>query len=146
METTLIILKPDCISGRKAGEVLKRFEDEGFQIRGCKMFQADAPLLREHYAHIASRPFFPQIEKFMQSTPVIAIALAGDSAVQRVRDLIGPTDSRAAAKGTIRGDFGVDMMVNIVHASDSVENAGIELRRFFLPGELFDYKMAFVTE
>ncbi len=146
METTLIILKPDCISGRKAGEVLKRFEDEGFQIRGCKMFRADAPLLREHYAHIASLPFFPQIEKFMQSTPVIAVALAGDAAVQRVRDLIGPTDSRAAAKGTVRGDFGVDKMVNIVHASDSVENAGVELRRFFLPGELFDYEMAFLTE
>ena len=146
METTLIILKPDCIAGRKAGEVLKRFEDEGFQIRGCKMFQADAPLLREHYAHIASQPFFPKVEKFMQSTPVIAVALTGESAIERVRNLIGPTDSRKAIKGTIRGDFGVDMMVNIVHASDSVENAGVELRRFFLPNELFDYEMGFVTE
>ena len=146
METTLILLKPDCISGRKAGEVLKRFEDEGFQIRGCKMFRADAPLLREHYAHIASMPFFPSLAKFMQSTPVIAIALAADGAIDRVRNIIGPTDSRVAAKGTIRGDFGVDVMVNIVHASDSLKNAGIELRRFFLPGELFDYEMTFVTK
>lgn len=145
METTLILLKPDCISGRKAGEVLKRFEDEGFQIRGCKMFRADADLLREHYAHIASRPFFPALTRFMQSTPVIAIALAADGAVDRVRNFIGPTDSRVAEKGTIRGDFGVDAMSNMIHASDSRENAEIELRRFFLPGELFDYEMAFVT-
>lgn len=141
METTLILLKPDCIAGRKAGEVLKRFEEAGFQIRGCRMFRADASLLREHYAHIASKPFYPEVESFMQSTPVIALALAGDNAVGRVRDLIGPTDSRKAAKGTVRGDFGVDVMVNIVHASDSPENAAIELKRFFRDGELFDYEM-----
>jgi len=146
METTLILLKPDCIAGRKAGEVLKRFEDAGFQIRGCKMFRADAALLREHYAHIASKPFFPEVEAFMQSTPVIALALAAESAVERVRDIIGPTDSTKAAKGTIRGDFGVDVMVNIAHASDSVENAGIELERFFRDGELFDYEMAYTTK
>ena len=146
METTLILLKPDCIAGRKAGEVLKRFEDAGFQIRGCKMFRADAALLRAHYAHIASKPFFPEVEAFMQSTPVIALALAAESAVERVRDIIGPTDSTKAAKGTIRGDFGVDVMVNIAHASDSVENAGIELERFFRDGELFDYEMAYTTK
>jgi len=141
MDTTLILLKPDCIAGRKAGAVLKRFEDAGFQIRGCKMFRADPALLREHYAHIADKPFYPEVETFMQSTPVIALALAGDNAVARVRDLIGPTDSRKAAKGTVRGDFGVDMMVNIVHASDSNETAAAELKRFFQPGELFDYEM-----
>jgi len=146
METTLILLKPDCIAGRKAGEVLKRFEDEGFQIRGCKMFRADAPLLREHYAHIATKPFFPSVEKFMQSTPVIAVALSAEGAIGRVRNILGPTDSRVAEKGTIRGDFGVDVMVNMVHASDSPESAEIELRRFFLPDELFDYAMEFSTE
>jgi nucleoside-diphosphate kinase len=146
MQTTLLLLKPDCIAGRKAGEVLKRFEDAGFQIRGCKMFQATPELLREHYAHIASKPFFPEVETFMLSTPVIALALAGDNAVDRVRDIIGPTDSKKAAKGTVRGDFGVDVMVNIVHASDSPENAAIELERFFKPGELFDYEMAYTTK
>lgn len=145
MEMTLILLKPDCIAGRKAGAVLKRFEDEGFQIRGCKMFRADAGLLREHYAHIASKPFFPEVEAFMKSTPLIALALAGDNAVERVRGIIGPTDSKKAAKGTLRGDFGVDMMVNVVHASDSDENAAIELKRFFRDGELFDYEMSYVT-
>ena len=146
METTLILLKPDCIAGRRAGEVLKRFEDAGFQIHGCKMFRAEAAILREHYAHIASKPFYPEVETFMQSTPVIALALAGENAVERVRGLIGPTDSRKAAKGTVRGDFGVDVMVNIVHASDSPENAQIELKRFFKDGELFDYEMRYTTK
>ena len=141
METTLILLKPDCITGHKAGEVLKRFEDAGFQIRGCKMFHADASLLREHYAHIAMKPFFPEVEKFMGATPVIALALAAENAVDRVRELLGPTDSTKAAKGTIRGDFGTTMMKNIAHASDSVGNAQVELERFFRPEELFEYSM-----
>jgi nucleoside-diphosphate kinase len=146
MQTTLLLLKPDCVAGRKTGEVIKRFEDAGFQIRGCKMFRADAALLREHYAHIASKPFFPEVEIFMRSTPVIALALAGENAIDRVRDIIGPTDSKKAAKGTIRGDFGVDVMVNIVHASDSLENAAIELTRFFRDDELFDYEMTYATK
>lgn len=145
METTLVLLKPDCIAGRKTGEVIRRFEDEGFQICGCKMFRADTAVLREHYAHIASKPFFPDVEAFMQSTPIIAVAIGGNDAINRVRDLIGPTDSRKAEKGTLRGDFGVDMMVNVAHASDSAENAAIELKRFFQPGELFDYEMRYAT-
>ncbi len=145
MDTTLVLLKPDCVAGRKVGEVIKRFEEAGFQIRGCKMFKATSELLKEHYAHIADRPFFPELEAFMSSTPVVALALAGENAVETVRTLIGPTDSKKADKGTVRGDFGVDVMVNIVHASDSNENAAIELKRFFAPGELFSYEMAFTT-
>ena len=94
-------------------------------------------VLREHYAHVASKPFYPEIEQFMSSRPVIIMALQGDNIVQQVRDLLGPTDSRKAAKGTIRGDFGVDVMVNVCHASDSLETAAAELKRFFQPGELF---------
>ena len=146
MQTTVILLKPDCVAGRKVGEVIKRFEDHGFQIRGCKMFQATPDLLREHYAHLLDRPFFPGLEIFMQCTPVVALALAGEDAVDKVRDIIGPTDSRKADKGTVRGDFGIDVMVNIVHASDSPENAEIELKRFFKPGELFSYEMGYRTE
>lgn len=146
METTLILLKPDCIAGRKVGEVIARFEADGFQIRGCKMFRADRALLAEHYSHIASKPFYPEVETFMTSTPVVAVALAADNAVDRVRMLIGPTDSTKAEKGTVRGDFGVDVMVNIVHASDSDENAAIELKRFFEDGELFEYEMVYTTK
>lgn len=146
MQTSLILLKPDCVSGRKVGEVIKRFEDAGFQIRGAKMFKASNAILKEHYSHLADKPFFPELEAFMSSTPVVALALAGDNAVEKIRGLLGPTDSKKAEKGTIRGDFGVDVMVNIAHASDSPENAEIELKRFFKPEELFSYEMRYVTK
>lgn len=138
-ETTLILLKPDCVEKRLNGEVLKRFEAEGFSIRGCKMIQLTDELLKEHYAHIADRPFFPDVAGFMKSKPVIAIALSGENVIAHVRDLLGPTDSKAAPKGTIRGDYGADKMTNVVHASDSPEAAAVELKRFFRDGEIFDY-------
>ena len=141
MQTSLLLLKPDCVAGRKVGEVIKRFEDNGFQIRGCKMFGASPELLKKHYAHLLDQSFFPQLEVFMQSTPVIALALTGEDAVDRVRTIIGPTDSRKAKKGTVRGDLGEDAMANIVHASDSIENAEIEIERFFEPEQLFSYEM-----
>ncbi len=137
-ETTLVLFKPDAVSKSLVGQVLARFEGAGLRIRGIKMLRFDGALSREHYAHIASKPFFPEVETFMQSTPVIAVALAGDNSVAKVRDLLGPTDSKKAAKGTIRGDLGVDMMVNVCHASDSQETAAAELKRFFQDGELFD--------
>ena len=136
MEKTLVIFKPDCMEQRHAGNVLDRFEKAGFTIVGCKMTQLTPKILREHYAHVADKPFYPEIEKFMSSRPVLVLALQGDSVVSKVRDLLGPTDSRKAPKGTIRGDFGTEMMKNVVHASDSVENAQIELARFFSPGEI----------
>ncbi|MGH8019336.1 MAG: nucleoside-diphosphate kinase [Opitutaceae bacterium] len=136
-EKTLIICKPDCMEQRHAGEVLARFEAAGFDIIGCKMARLQAAQLREHYAHVADKPFYPDIEAFMSRRPVIIVALRGESIVNKVRDLLGPTDSRKAVKGTIRGDFGTDMMVNVVHASDSVENGEKEIARFFRPDEIF---------
>jgi nucleoside-diphosphate kinase len=137
MERSLIIFKPDCMEKRLAGEVLGRFERAGFSVVGSKMMRLTPDLLRAHYAHVADRPFYPEIETFMKSRPVMVMALQGDGVVQRVRDLLGPTDSRKAAKGTIRGDFGTDMMVNVVHASDSVENGQKEVARFFRADEIF---------
>jgi len=137
MEKTLIIIKPDCMEKHHVGNVLDRFEKAGFAIVGCKMVQLTPKVLREHYAHVADMPFYPEIEKFMSSRPVVVMALQGTAVVSRVRDLLGPTDSRKAPKGTIRGDFGTEMMKNVVHASDSVANAKIELARFFEPGEIF---------
>ena len=125
------------MENRHVGSVLDRFEKAGFTVVGCKMVRLSSEILREHYAHVASKPFYPEIETFMRSRPVIMMALAGDGIVAKVRDLLGPTDSRKAAKGTIRGDFGTEMMKNVVHASDSDENAQIELSRFFKPEELF---------
>jgi len=137
MEKTLIIFKPDCMEKKHVGNVLGRFEQAGFSIVGCKMTRLTPKILKEHYAHVAAMPFYPEIEKFMSSRPVIVMALQGASVVSKVRDLLGPTDSRKAPKGTIRGDFGTEMMMNVVHASDSVENAKVELARFFKADEIF---------
>lgn len=137
-QTTLILLKPDCVSKNHCGEVLKRFETAGFRIRGMKMIQLSDAILKDHYSHIAEKPFFPDVVAFMKSSPVIALALSGKSVINKVRALLGPTDSRKAEKGTLRGDFGVDSMVNVAHASDSPEAAEAEIKRFFKPGEVFE--------
>jgi nucleoside-diphosphate kinase len=137
MQKTFVIFKPDCMEKRIVGTVLSRFEAAGFEVAGCKMVRLAPAALREHYAHVADKAFYPDIERFMSSRPVIVMALRGDNVVQQVRDLLGPTDSRKAAPGTIRGDFGTEMMKNVIHASDSDENAKIELARFFKPEELF---------
>lgn len=137
MEKTLIILKPDAFSKRKVGATIDRFEQAGYDVVGAKMMQLDSAKLREHYAHIADKPFFPEIQEFMSSRPVIVLALRGDGVIDRVRLLVGPTDSKKAAGGTIRGDWGSDVMRNIVHASDSAEAAQAEIRRFFAEGEVF---------
>ena len=136
-ETSLILFKPDAVEKKIVGSVLARFQAEGFAIRGIKMMQLDDAILTEHYAHVADKPFFPEIAAFMSRSPVIALALEGDNVIDRVRDLLGPTNSEEAAKGTIRGDFGENMMVNVCHASDGPETAAAELKRFFKEGELF---------
>ena len=135
-ERSLILLKPDCLNGHHAGEVIGRFEKAGFEIRASKLIALSDELLKEHYAHIADLPFFPNIIKFMSSRPVLALVLEGENAVTAIRDLLGPTDSTQAPAGTIRGDMGTTSMENICHASDSVENAAIEVRRFFDASEV----------
>lgn len=139
IETSLILLKPDAVEKRLVGPVLARFQAAGFQIRGIKMMRLSEEILREHYAHIAHLPFFPGIITFMSKTPVVAVALEGENAITAVRDLLGPTDSKAAAPGTIRGDLGEDKMVNVCHASDSTDSAAAELERFFRTDELFAF-------
>ena len=131
MEETLIILKPDCMGNRVVGEVISRFEKAGFEIVASKIIQLDAAILREHYAHVADKPFFPEIEAFMSSRTVMPMILSGEDVIAKVRDLLGPTNSQEAAKGTIRGDLGTDMMRNVVHASDGPETAAAEKKRFF---------------
>ncbi len=138
MEKTVVLLKPDCVQKGLMGEVLKRFEAQGFRVVGCKMMQLDDAILKDHYAHLVELPFFPEILGFMQSSPIMALALEGEGIIQKVRDFIGPTDSTKAEKGTVRGDLGEDKMRKVVHASDSSESAQAELSRFFRPGELLD--------
>lgn len=131
MQRSLILLKPDCIQKAIVGQVISRFEGAGYSIIGSKLVQLDDALLHEHYAHVADLPFFPEIADFMSSCPVMALVLEGENVIQGVRDLIGPTDSTAAPKGTIRGDLGTDRMKNVVHASDSPDSALAEINRFF---------------
>jgi len=138
-ETTLILLKPDCVTKNLSGDVLSRFLSKGLVIRGIKMMALSNELLTEHYSHVADKPFFPEIVAFMQKSPVIALALEGEDAIGRVRDLLGPTNSTEAPAGTIRGDLGDNMMVNVCHASDSTEAAEAEVKRFFSEGEVFSF-------
>lgn len=140
MERTLIILKPDCVQRGLCGNVISRFENRGFCISGMKMVQLGPELLREHYAHIADKPFFPGIEKFMSSSPVVVAVIEGKDAVESVRAMCGPTNARKAAPGTIRGDFSLSMQCNVIHASDSVETAEKEVKRFFKPEELHPHR------
>ena len=131
MQRSLILLKPDCVKKSLVGQVISRFESAGYSIIASKVVQLDDALLHEHYSHVADLPFFPEIAEFMSSCPVIALVLEGEEVIQGVRDLIGPTDSTIAPKGTIRGDLGTDRMKNMVHASDSPEAALAEINRFF---------------
>lgn len=131
MQRSLILLKPDCLEKRVAGQVITRFEDNGYSIIATKMIQLDEQLLLEHYAHVADLPFFPEIAGFMSSRPVLALVLEGEDVIKGVRDLLGPTDSTTAPSGTIRGDLGTDRMKNVAHASDSPESALVEINRFF---------------
>ena len=139
METTLVLLKPSCVQRLLIGEIIHRFERRGLHIAGLKMMQLDEPILREHYAHLADRPFFPSLAASMMASPIVALAISGVDAVQVVRTMMGSTNGREAAPGTIRGDYSMSNQQNIVHASDSTANAAIELARFFRPEEIFDY-------
>lgn len=142
METTLVLLKPSCVQRQLIGEIVHRFERRGLIICGMKMMQLDDAILREHYAHLVDRPFFPALAASMKASPVVALAIAGVEAVAVVRAMTGFTNGRKADPGTIRGDYAMSNQQNIVHASDSVENAAIELARFFRPEEIFDYRSA----
>lgn len=139
METTLVIIKPSGVQRAICGRILSRFEQKGLLIAGMKMMQLDEKILREHYAHLVDRPFFPSLVHSMTVTPVVVVAIRGVDAVNVVRTMTGATNARKAAPGTIRGDLAMSGQENIVHASDSPENAAIEISRFFSPGEIFDY-------
>ncbi|MFH0922915.1 MAG: nucleoside-diphosphate kinase [Candidatus Micrarchaeota archaeon] len=140
MEKTFVLFKPDCMQKPGVlGKVMTRFEEAGLRLIALKMVRLDDGILQVHYAHHAQKPFFPELREFMKETPVVLSVWEGDNAIQKVRDLAGPTDSKKAAKGTIRGDFGTDVQRNIVHASDSPESAEAEIKRFFSEKELCEW-------
>ncbi len=142
IEKTLVLLKPCAMQRGLAGEVISIFEKKGLQICGLKMMQLDDKLLNEHYAHLAGKPFFQRVKESMMDTPVVAMCLSGVDAVEAVRALAGPTNGRKAAPGTIRGTYSMSFQENIVHTSDSAENAAVELKRFFRDEEIFEWKQS----
>ena len=136
MQQTLIIFKPSAVERGLVGTVLARFEAKGLAITGMKMMQLSPEILREHYAHLVDRPFFPSIVASMTASPVIVMCLKGVDAIRVVRSMTGDTNGRTAAPGSIRGDFSMSNQENIIHASSSVEDAEVEIKRFFSPDEL----------
>lgn len=130
-ERTYIMLKPDAIERGLIGQILSRIENKGYRITQMKMITLDEPILREHYAHIVDKPFFPDTVAYMTRGPVLAMVVEGENAVRGMRILMGATRFEDATAGTIRGDFAHCTTENLIHGSDSVENAQIEIARFF---------------
>lgn len=139
LQKTLVLLKPDCMQKRLAGKVLDRFETAGLKIVGMKMINLTQEMLDHWYAHHKDKPFFKDLCQFMMQTPVLALVLEAANAVEKVREIIGPTDSQAAPKGTVRGDWGDDVQKNLVHASDAPERAEYEVGLLFKEGEIFEW-------
>lgn len=129
MEKTLVLIKPDAI--RKIEYILEIFYKNGLKIERFKIMELGDDIVAEHYSHLLDKPFFPELKRFMTSSPIVAMVLSGDSAVSKVREIVGKTNPKEAAKGTIRNLYGTDLTKNAVHASDSLENAKIEIDRFF---------------
>lgn len=140
MEKTLVIFKPSAMERGLVGQIITRFQQKGLVIAGIKMMQFDDTLLREHYAHLVDRAFFPWLLDSMKASPVIVMCLKGYRAVEVVRMMTGATNGSKAEPGTIRGDYSLSGQENIIHASSSLEDAEAEIARFFSPDEIFDWQ------
>jgi nucleoside-diphosphate kinase len=139
MQQTLILLKPDCVQRRLVAPVLQRFEQKGLRLTGIKLVQASRALAEKHYAVHKGKPFYDSLLQFLTSGPTVAVVLEGREAVAVVRNLMGPTDGVKAAPGTIRGDYALSVQNNLIHGSDSPENAATEIALWFKPEELVSY-------
>ena len=138
-EKTLVIIKPDAIQRGLVGKITSRFEQKGLKLIGTKMVRLDKDILRDHYSHIADKPFYPGVEEFMMSSPAIVQCWEGLDVVETVRLITGITKARAAEAGSIRGDMAMSVACNVIHASDSVDTAKNEVTRFFSEDDLYEY-------
>jgi len=134
VETTLVLVKPDGMERRLAGEIVLRLERRGFELRGARLLRIPKPLAREHYVEHEGKPFFGDLVSFITSGPVLALAVRGESAISVVRTMMGATNPLDSAPGTIRGDLALELSENIVHGSDSKASAKRELALFFPDG------------
>ena len=137
-ERTLILIKPDGVQRGLIGRLIDRYESRGLRIAGLKLMQADRALAERHYAVHSDKPFFAGLIQFITSGPLVAMALEGPNAIEVCRAINGATRPNEAAPGSIRGDFALETGMNIVHASDSPENAAIEIGYFFAGRDLVD--------
>jgi nucleoside-diphosphate kinase len=136
MERTFLAIKPDAVQRNLIGPIISRLENKGYKLVGLKLMQVTRPQAEAHYAEHKDKPFFNGLVSFMTSSPIVAMAWAGDNVVAAMRQIMGATNPQAALPGTIRGDFAVDLGRNVIHGSDSPENGERELGLFFAPGEL----------
>ncbi len=139
MERTLVLVKPDGVQRCLAGEILTRLEKRGLKIVALKMLRMDRALAERHYAVHREKPFFNDLVSFITSGPIIAAVLEGEKAIESTRQTMGATDPKKAAPGTIRADLGINMEHNLIHGSDSPENAAAEIAIFFKPEEILSY-------
>ena len=142
METTLILIKPDGVQRGLIGEIINRLERKGLKIVGMKLMQASDKIANEHYAEHVGKPFFASLVDFITSSPLVALAVEGDNAVDVSRNLMGSTNPQDAAPGTIRGDFGMTIGMNLIHGSDSTDSAKRELGIFFDESEILSFNRA----
>jgi nucleoside-diphosphate kinase len=138
-ERTFVIIKPDAVQRRLVGELYSRFERKGLKTVGLKMLQVTKELAQKHYEEHLERPFYPLLEEFITSGPVVAMVLEGPEAISVVRAMLCATNGREAPLGTIRGDYGVSRQMNLVHGSDGPEAAAREIAIYFSDAELCDY-------
>lgn len=136
MQQTLVLIKPDGLQRRLAGEILRRFERKGLRLAAMKLVNASRDWAGKHYAVHQGKPFYESLLQFLTSGPTLAVVLEGREAVSTVRGMMGPTDGAKAPPGTIRGDFGLSIQNNLIHGSDSVENATAEIALWFKPDEM----------
>ncbi|WLE95282.1 MAG: nucleoside-diphosphate kinase [Candidatus Electrothrix communis] len=139
MEKTLVIIKPDAIQRALVGEIISRLEKKGLQLVATKMVKMSGDMVNQHYSHIKKIPTYPDLKQFMSSEPLLAMCWQGLEVINTVRKLCGQTKSRDAEPGTIRGDFGMSIQRNLIHASDSIETAKKEINQFFDRNEIFEY-------
>ncbi len=140
MQKSLVLLKPDCIQKGYIGEVISRFERKGLKVVAMKMMEMKDEIIKDHYGHLADKPFFPEIVTYMTMSPIVAMVLEGDDSIETLRNMCGATDPLQAAPGTVRGDLALTIRYNVVHASDWEEAAKEEVARFFNWDEIFAYK------
>lgn len=141
LERSLVLLKPDCIERRLVGQIISRFEAKGLNIVAMKMLRVTPELAKQHYAEHVSKPFYPSLEEFITSAPIVAMAVEGLEAIRLIRDMLGATNGLKAAPGTIRGDFSSSRQMNLVHASDGPESAARELKLYFNEQDFCEHEL-----